>query len=85
MQKSFKKWHDVSPLTFIELVNKPKNTAQIRVLFTRGTHGDPYPFDGRGGTLAHAFYPHNNAGIITCVFIFFYTMQGSLFLFAFFH
>lgn len=63
MQKSFKKWHDVSPLTFIELVNKPKNTAQIRVLFTRGTHGDPYPFDGRGGTLAHAFYPHNNAGL----------------------
>lgn len=29
----------------------------LSILFARGGHGDSYPFDGRGRTLAHTFYP----------------------------
>jgi hypothetical protein len=29
----------------------------VKILFGSGAHGDSYPFDGRGGVLAHTFYP----------------------------
>ena len=50
-------WSDVSCLTFTETSKVP----DIEILFAKWAHGDGYPFDGRGGVLAHAFYPGDNA------------------------
>lgn len=52
-------WQSASRLRFTEV---DSDDADILVSFVTKTHGDRYPFDGEGGTLAHAFYPHNNKG-----------------------
>jgi len=53
VDKSFKMWEEVSGLTF----TKATGTVDIDVSFERYDHGDGDPFDGSGGTLAHAFFP----------------------------
>ncbi|CAI9734325.1 metallo ase [Octopus vulgaris] len=47
-------WSEVIPLDFTELTT---GAADIDVAFAVGNHGDNSNFDGKGGVLAHAFYP----------------------------
>nr|XP_008119204.1 PREDICTED: matrix metalloproteinase-25 [Anolis carolinensis] len=54
ISEAFRAWSKSSALTFREL---PSDQADILVDFTQSYHQDSYPFDGPGGTLAHAFFP----------------------------
>ncbi|CAL4065532.1 unnamed protein product, partial [Meganyctiphanes norvegica] len=54
-------WGRASRLEFIELEKSPQ-AADIIIEFKNGYHGDGYPFDGKGRTLAHAFYPGSGIG-----------------------
>jgi predicted Zn-dependent protease len=53
--QAFQDWQNYSGLTF-EMA-KSKETADFKIRFRQEDHGDGYPFDGPGTTLAHAFYP----------------------------
>ncbi|XP_068036449.1 matrilysin-like [Anomalospiza imberbis] len=52
-------WSDVTPLQFRRVY---VGHADIDIRFARREHGDGAPFDGRGGTLAHAFAPGEGIG-----------------------
>ncbi|XP_063816534.1 matrix metalloproteinase-9 [Pseudophryne corroboree] len=52
--RAFKVWSDVTPLTFTRIYSAG---ADIEILFGADNHGDPYPFDGKDGLLAHAYPP----------------------------
>ncbi|XP_072332443.1 collagenase 3-like [Scyliorhinus torazame] len=52
-------WQKAIPLNFVRVHNIE---ADIMITFERRAHGDDYPFDGRGGTLAHAFSPAPGIG-----------------------
>lgn len=49
-------WGRHAPLDFTP-AGGPAAARTISILFSRGAHGDSYPFDGRGRVLAHTFYP----------------------------
>ncbi|XP_006901059.1 PREDICTED: matrix metalloproteinase-17 [Elephantulus edwardii] len=61
MYYALKVWSDIAPLNFHEVAG---STADIQIDFSRADHDDGYPFDGPGGTVAHAFLPgsHHAAG-----------------------
>ena len=55
MRRAFAVWEMVTDLRFTQV--SASANADIVILFQAGSHGDPYPFDGPSGTLAHAFFP----------------------------
>jgi len=54
VEKAFKFWSDV---TNLEFVSKDVGDVDIDIGFFAFDHGDGDPFDGMGGTLAHAYFP----------------------------
>ena len=48
------KWSTTSLLHFKE---SRSNMTNISIKFAAKSHGDPFPFDGPGNVLAHAYYP----------------------------
>ncbi|NXY87476.1 MMP7 protein, partial [Alcedo cyanopectus] len=59
LRKALMVWSDVTPLQFRRIY---KGTADILIKFASHAHGDGYPFDGKGNTLAHAFAPGKGIG-----------------------
>ena len=54
IKKAFDIWSKHSDLKFEE---KKTGSVHIEIRFEKKEHGDGDPFDGPGGTLAHAFFP----------------------------
>ena len=61
-KKAYDKWSAETNLRIKEDRYANDKDVDIHISFVNGYHSDAYPFDGQGGTLAHAFYPHNNLG-----------------------
>ncbi|KAM9221759.1 matrilysin [Dugong dugon] len=57
--KALNMWSKEIPLSFKRV---SWGTADIRIGFARGAHGDYNPFDGPGNILAHAFAPGPDLG-----------------------
>lgn len=62
-KKAFDLWSGATNLRIKEDRRAAEKDVDIHISFDTGYHKDAYPFDGQGGTLAHAFYPHNNLGL----------------------
>lgn len=62
-KKSFDQWSAATNLRIKEDRYANEKDVDIHISFVNGWHNDAYPFDGQGGTLAHAFYPHDNLGL----------------------
>ena len=54
MERALNVWSNITELTFSQRTN---GKVHIDIRFESRQHGDGDPFDGVGGTLAHAFFP----------------------------
>jgi len=54
LANAFQVWADVTELTFTQA---RRGKVHIEIRFEKSEHGDGDPFDGPGGTLAHAYFP----------------------------
>jgi hypothetical protein len=55
IERALKEWTRYANVTLVP--GQQGGSRTIDILFGRGMHGDLYPFDGPGGSLAHTFYP----------------------------
>jgi hypothetical protein len=55
ISKAFAIWENTTPLKFSK-ISSPSE-ADIVIQFAEGDHGDGKAFDGKGGIMAHAFFP----------------------------
>ncbi|EFN76651.1 Matrix metalloproteinase-14 [Harpegnathos saltator] len=56
IRTAFNVWSEYTDLTFTQKKGL-HNNVHIEIRFEVGEHGDGDPFDGPGGTLAHAYFP----------------------------
>jgi hypothetical protein len=56
VERAFQVWASYANVSFSP-AQAQGAVRSIDILFASGAHGDAYPFDGRGGVLAHTFYP----------------------------
>ncbi|CAL8075143.1 unnamed protein product [Orchesella dallaii] len=60
IEAAFRMWQEVSNLTF---KREFQGKVHIEIKFERENHGDEEPFDGKGKTTAHAYYPNFGGAI----------------------
>ena len=58
---AFKVWNKPTALKF-KKVQPNEQPCDIKISFCAKEHGDGFPFKGKGGILAHGFYPGSGIG-----------------------